>query len=91
MIVFHLLDPQELNLELGDVASVEDLETGERLPIETAQYRAQYRQLVGDHRATLERVFGAHRIDYVFADTSQPLDALLFRYLSERERQNRTR
>ncbi len=91
LIVFHLLDPLELDLELGDVSSVEDLETGARLPIETAQYRDSYRQLVGDHRATLERVFGANRIDYVFADTSQPLDDLLFRYLSDRERKSRTR
>ena len=91
LVVFHLLDPQELDLELGDVSSVEDLETGARLPIETAQYRDQYRQLVGEHRATLERLFGANRIDYVFADISQPLDELLFRYLCDRERRSRTR
>ena len=91
LIVFHLLDPQELNLELGDVAAVEDLETGARLPIETAQFREQYRQLVAEHRAALERVLGANRIDYVFADISQPLDELLFRYLSERESNSRTR
>ena len=91
LIVFHLLDPQELSLELGDVSSVEDIETGARLPVETALYRDQYHQLVSDHRASLERLLGANRIDYVFADTSQPLDELLFRYLSDRERQNRTR
>jgi len=42
-------------------------------------------------RAALERAFGANRIDYIFADISQPLDDSLFRYLSERERRNRTR
>ena len=91
LIVFHLLDPLELNLELGDAASVEDMETGARLPIETAQYRDSYRQLVAEHRMALERSFGANRIDYIFADTSKPLDNLLFRYLSDRERQNRSR
>ena len=91
LIVFHLLDPLELNLELGDVSSVEDLETGVNLPIATARYRDEYRQLVADHRAALERGFGANRIDYIFADISQPLDDILFRYLSDRESQIRTR
>jgi len=91
LIVFHLLDPLELSLELGDAASVEELESGAVLPIETAQHRARYQRLVRDHRAALENAFGASRIDYIFADTSQPLDNILFRYLSERERRNRSR
>ena len=91
LIVFHLLDPMELNLELGDVTSLEDLETGTRLPITTELYRDQYKQLIGDHRERLERLFGANQIDYIFADISQPLDAILFRYLADRERQVRTR
>ena len=91
LIVFHLLDPQELNLDLGDVSSVEDLESGINLPLATDQFRDQYRQLIRDHRAELERRFGANQIDYIFADISRPLDNILFRYLSDRERQNRTR
>ena len=91
LIVFHLLDPLELSLELGDVSSVEDLESGINLPIATAQYRDSYRQLISDHRIELERRFGANQIDYIFADISRPLDTILFRYLSNRERQNRTR
>ena len=91
LIVFHLLDPLELSLELGDVASVEDLESGVNLPIATDQYRDSYQQLIRDHRVELERRLGANQIDYIFADISQPLDNILFRYLSDRERQNRTR
>ena len=91
LIVFHLLDPQELSLDLGDVSSVEDLESGINLPLATDQFRDRYRQLIRDHRAELERRFGANQIDYIFADISQPLDNILFRYLSDRERQNRTR
>jgi uncharacterized protein (DUF58 family) len=91
LIVFHLLDPLESSLELGDVSSVEDLESGINLPIATEGYRERYRQLIEDHRAQLERRFGANRIDYIFADISRPLDNILFRYLSDRERQSRTR
>ncbi len=91
LIVFHLLDPLELSLDLGNAASVEDLETGNRLPIAAAQFADRYRQLISAHRDELERSFGANQVDYIFADISQPLDQLLFRYLSDRARQIRTR
>ncbi len=91
LIVFHLLDPLELTLNLGDVSSVEDLESGAHMPIATKQFRASYQQLVKDHQAELQRRFGSNQIDYIFTDISQPLDNTLFRYLSDRERQTRTR
>ncbi len=91
LIVFHLLDPLELSLDIGEVSNVEDMESGINLPIASEQFRDDYRQLVQDHQAELERKFSASQIDYVFADISQPLDKTLFRYLSDRRRQNRTR
>ena len=91
LIVFHLLDPLELTLNLGDVSSVEDLESGAHLPIAAKQFQNSYQQLVKDHQAELHRRFGSNQIDYIFTDISQPLDNTLFRYLSDRERQTRTR
>lgn len=91
LIVFHLLDPLELSLNLGDVASVEDLETGVKLPIVAADFRDRYRELVRDHQAELERRLGANQIDYIFTDISRPLDNTLFQYLSDRAQQNRIR
>jgi uncharacterized protein (DUF58 family) len=91
LIVFHLLDPLELSLDLGNVSSVEELETGADLPIASGEFRERYRQLVQRHRAELERRLGGNRIDYIFTDISQPLDGVLYRYLADRERQNRTR
>ncbi len=91
LIVFHLLDPLELSLNLGDNTSVEDLESGVKLPIAVAELRDRYRELVRDHQAELERLFGANRIDYIFADISRPLDNVLFQYLSNRAQQNRVR
>jgi len=91
LIVFHLLDPLELTLNLHDVSSVEDLESGAHMPIAAEQFRDSYQQLVKEHQAELQRKFGASQIDYIFTDISQPLDNTLFRYLSDRERQTRTR
>ncbi len=91
LIVFHLLDPLELSLDLGSASSVRDLESGDDLPIAAARFAERYLGLINEHRLELERRLGASQIDYIFADISQPLDMLLFRYLSDRARQNRTR
>lgn len=91
LIVFHLLDPLELSLNLGDNANIEDLESGINMPIATEQSRDSYRQLVRDHQLELETRLGANQIDYIFTDITQPLDNTLFRYLSDRARQNRAR
>lgn len=91
LIVFHLLDPLELSLDLGETTSVEDLESGSRMPIAAEQFQQEYRQLVQTHQVELQRRLGANQIDYIFTDTSRPLDHVLYRYLSDRERQNRTR
>jgi uncharacterized protein (DUF58 family) len=96
LIVFHLLDRSELDLEgrvanvsLDDATSMEDLETGERLPVLTPRMREQYRALVEQHVAELRRRLTEARIDYALLDTSRPLDDALFTYLSTRERLTR--
>jgi uncharacterized protein (DUF58 family) len=91
MIVFHILDPAEIDFTFNEATNLEDMETGDRLPIVPDQFRQQYRELVQQHIATLERRLGENRIDYAFFDTSQPLDHALFRYLSNRARLSQVR
>lgn len=91
LLVFHILDPAEVNFDYNDAANFEDLETGERLAVLPEQFRAEYRKRVQNHIDSLQKLLGDGRIDYAFFDTSQPLDHLLFRYLSDRQRLGRTR
>jgi uncharacterized protein (DUF58 family) len=91
VIVCHVLDPAELELPFEDAASLEDMETGERLPIMPDPLRERYRAMVRAHCDTLARSFTNQRIDYMLLDTSQPLDHALFSYLAARERLSRTR
>jgi uncharacterized protein (DUF58 family) len=93
VIVFHLLDRTEIDLDgsvgglpLDEATSMEDLETGERLPVVTPQVRERYRALVQEHIATLRRKLTELRVDYAQFDTTQPLDHALFNYLAARER-----
>jgi uncharacterized protein (DUF58 family) len=96
VIVFHLLDRSEIELDgtiegaaLEEAASLEDLETGERMPVVTPRVRQQYRELVQQHIEALRRLLTEVRVDYALLDTSEPLDGALFTYLSARERMTR--
>jgi hypothetical protein len=89
LIVFHVLDPAELDFPYEAAANYEDLESGERMPIVPEYVREQYRRVVQQHVAELERRFGEDRIDYALLDTRTPLDLALHRYLARRERVTR--
>ena len=91
VILFHVLDPSEVDFSFDAAASFEDLESGEQLPVVPGALAAQYRQLVKEHIATLTSKASEQRVDYQFLNTSAPLDYALFSYLSIRDRLSRTR
>ena len=91
LIVFHVLDPAEIEFPFDEVANYQDLETEEAIPIIPEYLREQYRKLVAEHIERLSRWLGDNRIDYTLFDTSTPLDFALFNYLSNRQRLSRVR
>ena len=91
IIVFHLLDPAELDFSFTEPSAFEDLESGEQIPIVPDKLAEQYRELVRAHVVGLTERFSANRIDYTLVNTSSPLDHALFSYLTTRERLGRVR
>lgn len=91
IIVFHLLDPAELDFSFIEPSAFEDLESGEQIPIVPEALGEQYRSLVQAHIAALSERFSANRVDYAQVSTGSPLDHALFTYLSTRERLTRVR
>jgi len=91
IIVFHLLDPAELDFTFVEPSAFEDLESGEQIPIVPEALADQYRSLVQAHIAALSERFSANRVDYAQVNTASPLDHALFTYLSTRERLSRVR
>jgi len=91
LIVFHVLDPAEIDFGYDDASSFEDLESGEQIPVVPQSLAKEYRQLVAAHIEALQTKFSEHRIDYTLLNTSEPLDRALFSYLSSRERLMRVR
>jgi uncharacterized protein (DUF58 family) len=91
LIVFHVLDPREVDFEYEEASTFEDLESTEQVPVVPQSFRAQYRQLVQEHISALQTKFSEQRIDYALLNTQEPLDRALFSYLSSREKLSRVR
>jgi len=86
VILFHILDPAELDLRLDTAVLLEDMETSERMEIVPEYMSQQYRTLLQDHIRELREQCRTSFIDYELLDTSRPLDYALFAYLSARQR-----
>jgi hypothetical protein len=91
VIVFHVMDPYELEFPFEEASGFEDLETHEQIPVIPAKLRDEYRRVVANHLETLKTKFASNRIDYTLLDTSKPLDLALFQYLLARERMSKVR
>jgi uncharacterized protein (DUF58 family) len=91
VILFHVLDPVEVDFPFTDPSAFEDLESGDQLPVVPDAFGDQYRAMVKAHIAELSSRASAQRMDYMLLETSKPLDFALFQYLSIRDRLTRTR
>ncbi|HEY6830530.1 MAG TPA: DUF58 domain-containing protein [Gemmatimonadaceae bacterium] len=91
LMVFHVLDPREIDFSFSDSSNFIDMETGEKMPVIPEYLRKQYRELMQAHTATLGKRIGESRADYALFDTSKPLDQALFKYLLARQVFNRVR
>ncbi|MEX2584448.1 MAG: DUF58 domain-containing protein, partial [Gemmatimonadota bacterium] len=91
LMVFHILDPHEIEFPFVDASEFEDLETGAQLPVDPPVLRDRYRTAMKEHLDELTRLFRENQIDYARHDTSEPLDFALFDFLAARERLSRVR
>jgi hypothetical protein len=91
VIVFHILDSNEIDFPFTEAAHFEDLETGESIPIVPETLKQDYRDMVSRHLEQLSGRLIENRIDYHRFVTSKPLDFALFEYLSRREHLSRVR
>ena len=91
VVVFHVLDPAELDLPFEDELTLEDLESGARTPLLPGRAREAYRQRIQAHLAQLARRLGDERIDYAVLRTDVALDEALFAFLAARQRMARVR
>ena len=86
VIVFHVLDPQELRFRFDDAARFRDVENARETFAEPGQVREAYLRAITGLIDTYRRELGGAGIDYHLLDTSLPLDLALVSYLNARSR-----
>jgi len=86
VILFQVLDPQELEPELKESALLEDMETGEAMEVSPIFMRSRYRERIKEHLDALSKAAARAGADYELLRTDAPLDAALRNYLTFRQR-----
>jgi uncharacterized protein (DUF58 family) len=86
VIVFHLLDRDELEFPFKDPTVFEDLEEDLKLLTDPPAIRSAYRKAIQSLIEGYRQSCAAYRIDYALFDTSVGLDRALMRYLTWREK-----
>ncbi len=85
VVLFHVLDRQELEPRLSAPATVIDLETGAGIEVTPEYVRDEYRAKLNAHLTTLREKAQAAGLDYMLIETDKPLDAALRSYLAARQ------
>ena len=86
VIVFQILDPDELEFPFERATRFEDLETAEEVMAVPAVVREHYLKAMGGLIERYKRELGGCGIDYHLLSTAEPLEMALLAYLSTRGR-----
>lgn len=87
VVVFHLLDPREIDLDFDKETRFFDLEDPEQmLTTQPWLVRREYGQMVEEMVETYRRGCAEARIDYALISTATPFDVALSRYLVQRRK-----
>lgn len=84
VMIFHVLDDDELDFPFSGPTRFEGLESSDQLRCNPRALREGYLSALGAYLEEVRRVCSGHNVDYVLLRTSQPLDAALAAFLSHR-------
>jgi len=85
VIVFQILDPEEVRFDFPAAAQFVDMETQSEMHVIPDYIRQEYRRLLRTQIEQYEKECRKDRMDFASIDTSQPLDHALFGYLVRRQ------
>ena len=88
VVLFHILDPQEIRPELRAPAILVDLETDHKIEVVPEYVKTTYRAKMQGHIEQLRSRTRAAGMDYHLLVTDQPLDTALREYLALRHAGN---
>ena len=86
VVLFHLLDPEELNPKIKESTLYEDMETGHSIEVSPVYMNKEYHERIQAHIAGIQKAASGMNADHVLINTSDPLDKALHSYLTFREK-----
>ena len=86
VIVFQVLDPVEVDLNMKTASELTDLETGETLAVNPRGLADEYRKVFGEFLLQYQNACAGLNIDYRLVKTDQNLEDFVRAYLQERKR-----
>ena len=84
LVLFHVLDPEELQPKVKGSVLLEDLESGHKMQVSSDYAMHEYKDKMTAHLEGIKKKAEGAGIGYFLCDTSQPLDQSLRRYLAIR-------
>jgi hypothetical protein len=84
VVLFQVLDPEELQPKIKGSVLLEDLESGTKMQVSADYAMREYKEKMGTHLEDLRQKAVAAGIEYFLCDTSKPLDQSLRHYLAAR-------
>tara|TARA_X000001036_G_C20651590_1_gene795232 strand:+ start:398 stop:1297 length:900 start_codon:yes stop_codon:yes gene_type:complete len=85
IIVFHLFNPKELNLDFSSRIKFKDLETGKEITTDPWLIKSDYEELTNEFKNYYKKEMGNNKIDYIQLSTEQSLGFALNKYLRKRK------
>jgi len=85
VLLFHVLDPQEIRPKLGEPMTLIDLETDEAMEVTPEYAHHDYREKMDAHIKQLSERVRAAGMEYYLLVTDKPLDGALREFLTLRQ------
>jgi uncharacterized protein (DUF58 family) len=80
LVLFHILDPQEIRPKLKEPVLLVDMETQDALEVSPEYAKEEYTPKIEAHIQALRKKAQAANIDYHLLETDRPLDAAIREY-----------
>ncbi len=85
VVLFHILHPDEISLPFEGDMVFESLEEDPTIRLDPQDIREEYQNAIQEHISSFKKDCNGLGVDYVFLDTSEPLDQALSYYLLKRK------
>jgi uncharacterized protein (DUF58 family) len=85
VIIFHLMDPAELELPFKKIVTLVDMETDQRLQVDPRYIKDAYQAQIQEFIGRYKKECSDRNIEYVLTTTDTPYDIMLLNYLSRRK------